>query len=208
MANLSGTGRFSQGLPSEGKLGPANFDCSCFNGIYVTGGITDEYLSRVECSKRCCQDLMVVDAARMKSQINQNHEYDPPTSETPVNEVVRHCCELKMVILQWDSTPVLYSLRLRWRNHSTDELEKIVGLVESQENLSCNYWWHQSFHTELLWKYDIESGCEMIFSHPMGYFCRLIKYATTNFSTKVLLGSISCNSPVAINCSGRLCCRF
>ena len=23
------------------------FDCSCFNGIYVTGGITEEYLSRI-----------------------------------------------------------------------------------------------------------------------------------------------------------------
>ena len=25
----------------------AEFDCSCFNGIYVTGGITEEYLSRI-----------------------------------------------------------------------------------------------------------------------------------------------------------------
>ena len=26
----------------------SNFDCSCFDGIYVTGGITDEYLDRIE----------------------------------------------------------------------------------------------------------------------------------------------------------------
>ena len=25
----------------------ANFDCSCFNGVYVTGGITEEYLARI-----------------------------------------------------------------------------------------------------------------------------------------------------------------
>ena len=25
----------------------AEFDCSCFNGIYVTGGVTEEYLSRI-----------------------------------------------------------------------------------------------------------------------------------------------------------------
>ena len=28
--------------------GPASFDCSCFDGIYVTGGITEEYLQRIE----------------------------------------------------------------------------------------------------------------------------------------------------------------
>ncbi len=28
--------------------GPANFDCSCFDGVYVTGGITEEYLERIE----------------------------------------------------------------------------------------------------------------------------------------------------------------
>jgi amidophosphoribosyltransferase len=26
---------------------PAVFDCSCFNGVYVTGGVTEEYLSRI-----------------------------------------------------------------------------------------------------------------------------------------------------------------
>ena len=26
----------------------ANFDCSCFDGVYVTGGISEEYLSRIE----------------------------------------------------------------------------------------------------------------------------------------------------------------
>ena len=26
----------------------SNFDCSCFDGIYVTGGISDEYLDRIE----------------------------------------------------------------------------------------------------------------------------------------------------------------
>ena len=30
---------------------PVNFDCSCFDGIYVTGGITDEYLMRVETAR-------------------------------------------------------------------------------------------------------------------------------------------------------------
>ena len=32
----------------EGREGPANFDCSCFDGVYVTGGITEEYLDRIE----------------------------------------------------------------------------------------------------------------------------------------------------------------
>ena len=31
-----------------GEPSLANFDCSCFNGVYVTGGVTEEYLSRVE----------------------------------------------------------------------------------------------------------------------------------------------------------------
>jgi amidophosphoribosyltransferase len=30
-----------------GADSPADFDCSCFNGIYVTGGVTEEYLSRI-----------------------------------------------------------------------------------------------------------------------------------------------------------------
>ena len=30
-----------------GANSPADFDCSCFNGVYVTGGVTEEYLSRV-----------------------------------------------------------------------------------------------------------------------------------------------------------------
>ena len=29
----------------------ATFDCSCFDGIYVTGGVTDEYLNRIEKSR-------------------------------------------------------------------------------------------------------------------------------------------------------------
>ena len=32
---------------SAGTDSPADFDCSCFNGIYVTGGVTEEYLSRI-----------------------------------------------------------------------------------------------------------------------------------------------------------------
>ena len=32
----------------SGESSLANFDCSCFNGVYVTGGVTEEYLSRVE----------------------------------------------------------------------------------------------------------------------------------------------------------------
>jgi amidophosphoribosyltransferase len=31
-----------------GENSLADFDCSCFNGVYVTGGVTEEYLSRVE----------------------------------------------------------------------------------------------------------------------------------------------------------------
>ena len=33
---------------SEGNNNLASFDCSCFNGIYVTGGITEEYLQKIE----------------------------------------------------------------------------------------------------------------------------------------------------------------
>ena len=29
----------------------ATFDCSCFDGVYVTGGITDDYLDRIEQSR-------------------------------------------------------------------------------------------------------------------------------------------------------------
>ena len=29
----------------------ATFDCSCFGGVYVTGGITDDYLDRIEQSR-------------------------------------------------------------------------------------------------------------------------------------------------------------
>jgi amidophosphoribosyltransferase len=31
-----------------GENPPADFDCSCFNGVYVTGGVTEAYLSRIE----------------------------------------------------------------------------------------------------------------------------------------------------------------
>ena len=34
-----------------GESSLANFDCSCFNGIYVTGGVTEEYLVWVENSR-------------------------------------------------------------------------------------------------------------------------------------------------------------
>jgi len=30
-----------------GADSPVDFDCSCFNGVYVTGGVTEEYLSRI-----------------------------------------------------------------------------------------------------------------------------------------------------------------
>jgi amidophosphoribosyltransferase len=33
---------------SGGSNNLASFDCSCFNGIYVTGGITEEYLQNIE----------------------------------------------------------------------------------------------------------------------------------------------------------------
>jgi amidophosphoribosyltransferase len=32
----------------DSRDGPANFDCSCFDGVYVTGGISEEYLERIE----------------------------------------------------------------------------------------------------------------------------------------------------------------
>ena len=31
-----------------GQTNIANFDCSCFDGIYVTGGISEDYLSNIE----------------------------------------------------------------------------------------------------------------------------------------------------------------
>ena len=37
---------------SSGSGGIANFDCSCFDGVYVTGGITEEYLSRLEVERK------------------------------------------------------------------------------------------------------------------------------------------------------------
>ena len=33
---------------SAGSNNLASFDCSCFNGVYVTGGITEEYLKKIE----------------------------------------------------------------------------------------------------------------------------------------------------------------
>ena len=44
-----------------GESSLANFDCSCFNGVYVTGGVTEEYLMRVENSRSCL--LYTSDAA-------------------------------------------------------------------------------------------------------------------------------------------------
>ena len=29
----------------------ATFDCSCFDGVYVTGGITEDYLNKIEQSR-------------------------------------------------------------------------------------------------------------------------------------------------------------
>jgi amidophosphoribosyltransferase len=39
----------------------ASFDCSCFNGEYVTGGITEEYLAKVESTRN--------DAAKRKASV-------------------------------------------------------------------------------------------------------------------------------------------
>jgi amidophosphoribosyltransferase len=39
----------------------ASFDCSCFNGEYVTGGITEEYLAKVESMRN--------DAAKRKASV-------------------------------------------------------------------------------------------------------------------------------------------
>ncbi len=41
--------------------GPANFDCSCFDGVYVTGGITEEYLERIESLR--------IDSVKNKAQV-------------------------------------------------------------------------------------------------------------------------------------------
>ena len=32
----------------KGTNSPVNFDCSCFDGVYVTGGISEEYLQKIE----------------------------------------------------------------------------------------------------------------------------------------------------------------
>lgn len=135
----------------------------------------------------------------------------PPLAETSVNEVVRHCCELEdgNFAVGFDSG----SLQVYGSDGviiSTDELgEKIVGLVESQENIivATSTGGIRAFDTELLWKYDIESGCEMIFSHPNGVLVADSSNMLLLISAQgVLLGSISCNSPVAFNCSeGGLC---
>ena len=34
-----------------GENNIATFDCSCFDGVYVTGGVTEEYLNRIEKSR-------------------------------------------------------------------------------------------------------------------------------------------------------------
>ena len=34
-----------------GNSSLANFDCSCFDGVYVTGGVTEDYLLRVEAAR-------------------------------------------------------------------------------------------------------------------------------------------------------------
>jgi amidophosphoribosyltransferase len=40
-------GDLVESCTGAGADSPADFDCSCFNGIYVTGGVTEEYLSRI-----------------------------------------------------------------------------------------------------------------------------------------------------------------
>ena len=34
-----------------GENNIATFDCSCFDGVYVTGGITEDYLNKIEQSR-------------------------------------------------------------------------------------------------------------------------------------------------------------
>jgi amidophosphoribosyltransferase len=40
-------GDLVESCTGAGEESPADFDCSCFNGIYVTGGVTEEYLNRI-----------------------------------------------------------------------------------------------------------------------------------------------------------------
>ena len=40
-------GDLVESCTGAGTDSPADFDCSCFNGVYVTGGVTEEYLSRI-----------------------------------------------------------------------------------------------------------------------------------------------------------------
>ena len=47
MADLSGSEDLVESCTGAGTDSPVDFDCSCFNGVYVTGGVTEEYLSRI-----------------------------------------------------------------------------------------------------------------------------------------------------------------
>ena len=40
-------GDLVESCTGAGTQTPADFDCSCFNGVYVTGGVTEEYLNRI-----------------------------------------------------------------------------------------------------------------------------------------------------------------
>ena len=35
----------------ESENNVVTFDCSCFDGVYVTGGITEDYLNKIEQSR-------------------------------------------------------------------------------------------------------------------------------------------------------------
>ena len=51
---------------SEGSLGIDTFDTSCFSGEYITGDVTEEYLSMLEAKRN--------DAAKLERENGNNGE--------------------------------------------------------------------------------------------------------------------------------------
>ena len=130
----------------------------------------------------------------------------PALASTSLNEVARHFCELEEgnFAVGFDSG----SLHVYGSDGviiSTVELqEKIIGLANSDGNIiaATSTGGVRAFQGKPIWEYDIESGCEMICSHPSGVLVadssdRLLLVS----SQGSLLQSIECKSPMAITCS-------
>ena len=130
----------------------------------------------------------------------------PSLTETPINEVARHCCELDEgnFAVGFDSGSV-HVYGSDGVIISTAELnEKIVGMANSEGNImvATSTGGVRAFQAELIWEYDIESGCEMICSHPNGVLVADSSNRLLLISEQgTLLDSVECNSPVSINCS-------